>query len=301
MKYAPLAAEHDFAEHGKLAQDLAFALDHPVAACTKEYGSPIKERMAIFDAFCALCEKHGIGLPPLEESIREHGMLERKKEMPTENAAFLAKAQGQLASLPPELQEEFTRLTHALEVIAAIESYSGVSSENIRALLNDVLVKKAGLEPIRPDYASVTLPQHPESVRIAAQAKLLIVDDTASEMLKSHLAASGIAQLEPAWLLHEVAGYGDFKDADEKRAEVERMAAAIREQDPRVVLMDQGLRRINGSDIVSLMTREQTSKILFVANTGGNADELLRAGCVGSGNYDKGRRPKALYDALQML
>ncbi|PIP65122.1 hypothetical protein COW95_03575 [Candidatus Peregrinibacteria bacterium CG22_combo_CG10-13_8_21_14_all_49_11] len=291
MIYKQFIQERDFSPHTKLAVDLAYALDHPVASDEKSYGIAEK-RAEIFNIFCALCVQSGIEVPRLDDMVRRDGLV-KHKDLSKEAAAFLAAAEAQLAHVPAEQRERLRELIIAYRVITQIESYSGASTKNITALINDVLVD----HPIRPDYSAVAIPSHPESVAPSASTRILIVDDSPPEILNSHLASSGIANTEFRWLLQNCAGYGDFKEGEE-RAEIENLSAAILAEEPNVVLMDQGLRRLNGSDVVRFMLQELSSKIRFVANTGGDSTELLSA-TGGYYNFDKGRKKQALYEALR--
>ena len=57
----------------------------------------------------------------------------------------------------------------------------------------------------------------------------------------------------------------------------------VRHLHPDIVLMDQGMRGINGSSLVPGV-RQALPSTVVIANTGGSADELHAAGAVGSAN-----------------
>ncbi|PIR53373.1 hypothetical protein COU76_01440 [Candidatus Peregrinibacteria bacterium CG10_big_fil_rev_8_21_14_0_10_49_10] len=292
MIYKQFIEERDFSTHAKLAEDLAYALDHPVANDKNSYGIAEK-RAEIFHLFCALCVRSGIAVPRLDELVRKDG-LEKRKDLSETAAAFLAAAAAKLETVPAEQRTQLQELMAAYRVIAQIESYSGASTKNIAALMNDILTD----DPIRPDYSTISIPSHPESIAPNEPTRILIVDDTATEILNSHLASSGIANTEFRWLLQDCKGFGDFASEAEKRTELEKLSKVILAEEPQVILMDQGLRRLKGSDVVLFLLQELSSKIRFVANTGGSPEELLSA-TGGYYNFEKGRKKQALYDALR--
>jgi len=86
-------------------------------------------------------------------------------------------------------------------------------------------------------------------------------------------------------------------EGEELTKELMSVAEQVLTLEPQVILMDQGLISIKGSDLVrTIRESSDGSNIIFVANTGGTTDKLYSAGCLT--NFDKGKDARNVIEEI---
>jgi len=267
---------------GVVMQDLARLLDDPAFAIDRNNSYemvPLREKA--YGQFCAACKALGIALPPLEKDIQDYYL---PKVETHENAA--SKDNLRLVSEIRDLTDnELCRaVALVLETFPATgaNSHDGISKKNLMAVVNRELVN-SGQEPFRflPE-----LRRPPEDLSFERELLVLIVDDKVEDIFRTALSLTGWPKLKVSWELQNSKLSWSPTD-EQKDQEVNRLVKAIVAGNPDIVLMDQGLRGIDGSSLVPGVLRALPSAVV-IANTGGSADELHAAGAVSSAN--KGRK-----------
>ena len=297
MKYADFVAENNFGEFQKAAADLANVLDHPLFQITeseKDWGfDPTKKREEAFNLLCALCVQAQIPAPPLELAMLKAICFNKTSESNTRRAEEVL---SQVLRRVSEPDHEAVALAKTLTLFSGIMSYGSIDQEKIMAAINQRLIE-AGLEPIRPDYGKINL-NFPINRRSPPQPiRALIVDDLIDAAMATLINLAGWPKLSFDFYHFNPSDRQSYRVNDERKTEmVNEVCAAIEQNAPDMVLMDEGLGQINGSDVVSAM-KDHCSSIVFVGNTDGNDNKLRAAGATET--CAKGSKWSVLEEAIK--
>lgn len=278
MSYANFVSEYDI--QSRLVLDLARLLDDPQFAINSKddkYGLA-DVRQDVFDKFCSACVGAGAPVPDLETALIDC-------HLPQDVSEKDARASTELAvALEDRVMIDTRGGTDVVRAIATIftkfpnlHSYGSVDGKSLVAMANRCLIE-LGLEPIRPKYEPLTIdcPSPPRSLRV------LIVDDDKGQILKTAASLAGWTGVEVSWI-HQVSNLGYGASEEEKERATVDLAKAIVDQACDIILMDQGMRDIEGDEVAKKVIAKN-ARLVCVANTGGSEDKLKRAGCVASAN-----------------
>ncbi|MEK7616240.1 MAG: hypothetical protein AAB420_03490 [Patescibacteria group bacterium] len=287
------------------AAHLAYFLDHDLFRIVDGEGKLLKEqhhgdtREKAFTMFCTVLAKSDVPVPPLEPTLWQRNLpriydekqRERERTLAAELRSELLDA---LDGRDEKEAQEILTIANTFVLLADRGAFDRIERPQIIAVLNDKLTG-LGLDPIRPKYAELELKKPISSKELARELSVLIVDDDLREMLRSALALVGIPNINFQFFHQYTEHAYPGLEGEAKDAELARVADAIMAMSPDIILMDQGLRGINGSDLV-LVIKARGCKAVFVANTGGGGSELAKAGCLD--NFGKGENRMNFADAL---
>lgn len=263
----------------KLAIDLAKILDHPLFQITDEsknnYGSdPTAKRQVAFNQLCAICLKSGIELPKMEIKLLQS--ITGVSKIKTEHQAQAETLKTRVLELIGTEHEDIKSLATVLSVFPmCFDGYSSLNAEKIQAMINLKLME-AGLEPLRPDYVLGKFPTN----RTAPHKliRVLVVDDSIEAAMTTMINLSGWHNLDVDLFHFNPSERSQYSVSAEKKQElINGVCMEIETRQPNVVLMDQGMNPIEGSDIVREM-KKRDSTIIFVGNTDGGDEKLISAG-----------------------
>lgn len=283
---------------GAMAQDLARLLDEPLFAINPSNAfSMVSVREAAYGQFCAACQAVSVPLPPLDPIVLEYHLPKHDACEEPQIRASLKLAQ-ELRQRTDGSSDNNHVLCYAvalmLETFPSTGGFRGIERKGLVAVANRALLN-LGQEPIR-DIPELELP--PDDVAPERPVTVLIVDDTPQEIFSTALELVGWPNIAVDWIL-QGNGIGFSISEKEREQELDRLTQEILAKQPDVVLMDQGMKGVEGSDIVPLI-RQKLPNVVVIANTGGSADELMAVGAVGSAN--KGRTmQRAWREARQYL
>jgi len=291
-----------FGSKAKLAADLAALLDGGLLdlSQTRERRAALaSERLKLLERFRTLCLAAGV-TPPAFETETFQALIPEPDEKLREQAKELASKLFWQHSFPRDSKDEAVRnllaLGRAVELLPCLLSEFGGSRQALLASI-DLLRLSLGQEPLgllnagdSSDGDSGT--RLPEPAR---ELKVLIVDDCVNDIVKTFSALAGGPGLDIGCLFVQI-GWND-----DRQTALQKTAAAVLAEKPDIVLMDQGMPPINGSDLVRAVDEMMTEqdRIVFVANTGGSPDELNSAGAIGS--CRKGDDLSPMRQAIRML
>jgi hypothetical protein len=286
-----------FTPNLKLAQDLAALLDGPVLTLPEDRSDCArlaKLRQEVFERFSALCRLALLPIPPLEPETVEAQLPRESPERREEAEALAAKAQSRLIGADGDepLTDECRTLAKALRLMPGLlADFGGISRTGLTALINSRLMR-LGLEPLRPDHAELAVETAADEEAPSQPLTVLVVDDEPEMIVRTILRLAGWPGLSLHALL--IKGSWDQKPADT----IGFAASAIVSVEPAVVLMDQGLGRVNGSAVIEEALRLCPElNTVFVGNTGGSPEELNAVGAIG--NCNKGRDLSPVRRALR--
>jgi CheY-like chemotaxis protein len=289
----------------KVAQDVAAILDSDVTQMKEvKHGweGPLEERLKTFDSLCAIFVRANLDPPPMEEALWRASLPKSHDEDHYTKAKASAtkirnRVYDSLKSQKCRVSKKARALVETLMLFPECEGYRGINKANILAMLNHLFVDELGLEPYRPDYSTMNVPEPLHITGPSRSVKLVVVDDSVKEIVSSALALVGIPNLQVDFFHYKGEFWNKLK-SEELDDKLKETAKAVLEVKPDIVLMDQGLGNIEGHSLVAAIREEHFdgNEPIFVANTGGDASELLDVGCLA--NFDKGRRPKAILRAI---
>lgn len=284
----------------KLIADLAAMLDNALFAATDKMESrEAKERQDLFDDFCALCVREGVPLPEVEvETTRAQcPKIDAKDIERHEKLAgnFSRETRERLRGNSSVKARGLRAIADALGLLPAMSGeYSGMNTRQIVSLVNAELIE-LGVEPVRPNYEEREVRACGESAA-SKELRVLIVDDGATEIFRTMRALAGWENIRVVALLQECEHSWNPKPEEIER-ELNRMAKLVLEAAPHIVLMDEGLRMIEGHNLIGRIRELAVDSPVFVANTGGSEDSLRRAGALP--NCNKGESLRGVAQAVQ--
>lgn len=302
MKYLEMLAD----TASKLMFDLASLLDNVLFQLDGIKDGYQGTEMAalreeVFHDFCSLCAPAGISVPAMEETliaVQAPSADEKTRESHAVRVKnFIEPVLGKVGRKNSVKAKMVRALAESFANLPSLSSqYPGhVSGKQLECVINQMLIE-LGLEPVRPDYQSrnvKTVNGQPRS-----EKKVVIVDDDRKEMLKTARALAGWEGLKVSFYHYEPSGDRWSMTPENKQAELSRVAQAVMEMTPDIILMDQGLGPIEGDDLVRKICETcPNSSPVFVANTGGSDDKLRSAGALE--NCDKGRRIDSVIRAVR--
>ena len=263
---------------GSLIQAMAGLMDNPTFAIDRNNAyEMVPLRETAYERFCAACQMLGIPLPPLEQDVLNYYLPKQEKH----NEDLIERN----LKLAQEIRERTDNvlcraMALMLETFPAVGSRSsdGVGRKNLLAVVNQELIN-LGQEPFR-FLPGLCLP--PESLGFNRELTVLVVDDKAEDIFRTALSLAGWPNIKLIWE-HQTTKMPWEPSDEQKEQEVNRMVAAIVAHQPDIVLMDQGMRGIDGASLVPGV-RQALPSAVVIANTGGSTDELHAAGAVGSAN-----------------
>lgn len=285
----------------KLAADLASLLDNEHLQAGVDCYGLLQLRTETFNRFCALFVHAGLQPPPMEEALWRVSLpkpddSDSAKAAKTHALQIKQSGLSRLSGKKGPAASRAQALLAVLEMFPSMDEFGNhISQANLLAALNRLLVDELKLPPLRPDYSAMPCPKPCGINPPKTPVKVLIVDDSRVELFKSALAMAGIERLEIG--LYRYLGKDSWKklSGDEKENCLQRTATALLALNPELVLMDQGLGDIDGSDLVQFMFQRKRpdERLFFVANTGGEPEPLISAGCWGNFNKGQDLRPLA--------
>jgi len=306
INYAEYIEACEFGEYKKGAQDIATFLDKSEMKVVGEKGYSLKSkaeaRKKVFDIFCTLCVKAGVAVPDLEpelylsfiaEADEKEQEVQNKKNLELEN--FINSQLEQCNDV-----DSRTQIQTVIDFIKIFSnnlngnSYGGVTMKEVVALLNKKMVS-AGLNPVRPDYSKIEIKLGLQEKGPEKAKSLLIVDDDFNEVINTYIRVAGWPNVTINYYLHE----RSFNDKSSKEEKLSKISKGILDCTPDIVLMDQGLDNdFTGSELIKIMKGvEKSNMVKFVANTGGEDNELRAAGAYS--NFEKGRRIEGLREVFK--
>lgn len=289
----------------KVISDLAILLDHEHFQIKESASShDVRPRLNVFNDFCAICVRCDVELPELEKGFFMAHIREKTDKEKIARAASIRKSVK--ARLKGQRGKD-ARTTRALaEVLCAFSHrgpYGGADEPDMIAMIN-FLLAESGLDPIRPDYGDRKVESSKDEKAPDKELSILIIDDDSKEIVKTAHALTGWPSVTVSFLLQKCQKEGwNTLTGEEKENEFKVLAEKVFGLRPDVILMDQGLSRIEGSDLIpairSFFEGKEKKAPNFVANTGGSGRELIEAGAYE--NFEKGMKPKGLRQALNVL
>ncbi len=292
--------------HEKAASDIAKLLDSDLLSIDLSgdvnYEVPriVNARKNIFTIFCALCLDSKVDVPEYENIFLEFYSKDYEEQGEKEKEKVLAIGEKIIGAIK-ETKEEVAslRLMFLAEIFCSFPSLAGRFSqfgiENLLAIANKELIS-IGLQPIRPDYSKVELPNFNGKKPAPEGTKILIVDDSIPEIVRT--AESLIGWQGISVDAYHYVSSSDWIDEHERPAEVNRVVKDILNLEPDIVLMDEGLGSINGSQLVPEIIKSKDD-IIVVANTAGPADKLHASGALD--NAAKGSDLSGVKKAIDRL
>lgn len=276
-----------------VAEDMVTLLEHPctqVPVKGRGRSAVARVRIKLLEEFDTLCGMMRLPLVPhdpelfriaLSDSLPDAAQVEFQRVM-----AHLA---GQNVALDLHTPAAFAR---TLACVPQLVMPWAASRVDFLLGLNLALLT-AGLEPLRPDPETAKLNQGTGERHPARPVRVLIVDDHLDEIVKTWSALRGWHGLQLDALLVE--------DDPSETAEIQAECIASRILDRRadIILMDQGLPRTSGSEMIQRIRRMWLAEIIFVGNTGGSSERLDEVGALS--NCCKGERLEGLRRGLSMI
>ncbi len=293
----------------KMALDLAAILDSAAAQVTEDasrgWEGPREQRLRTFNLLCAICVKANIAPPNLEEGLWRGALPRTYNKDRFEQARKVARetrlrVRKHLKGQTRPAANMARALMETINLFPDCDGFTGINKENIMAMLNRLLVDELSLAPFRPDYSAMTIPDVLHADGSARPATVVIVDDDPNELLKSALTLIGIPNLAVKFVHYKSASAWNKPQGQELQNKLLEVARSVLELTPDVIVMDQGLGDIEGSDLVTTIKNQNPEhRPIFVANTGGDPNKLLNAGCLD--NFEKGRAPKSIRQAISAV
>lgn len=286
----------------KAVMDFANILDKPMflAKGFVEAASLLEE---VFHDLCALCVSVGVTPPAMDmELVRAQAMSVEKIGGAKVVAEHKAKATMWQAHIKRALKGKFDKegerkirtIVSAVALLPELsQRYGGVSAKQVECKIN-LMLDGIGAEPIRPDYKARTVRTASELRGPSKMITALIVDDSVEEIIKTARALAGWENIQVEFFHYDSDQW--LMSPSQKEAELTRVAKEIAACNPQIVLMDHGLRNIEGSDLVSIIKSVSGVSPVFVANTGGDAVKLRAAGCLA--NCNKGSDLSGVKEAV---
>jgi CheY-like chemotaxis protein len=277
----------------KLAYDLAKILENPIFQTDAdkkndyEMDQIVEAREAVFHDFCTACTTAGVEVPELEPIFYQAYLPKRKKE----DEKNIAEAESMSRYVGEQFQKVDVRgetettgtieaMIKILQLFPGCGDWNGIKRKNIMAVINSRLVR-LGCLPIRPDYGNRAI-DYTTYLPAGKLLKVLIVDDDVRELLNTARAFIGWGNIEIEFLRYQAE---DRKV--NRKLETQKVAQEIIDRKPDIVLMDQGLAILNGSQVIVEFKSITQDWPVFIANTGGGPEELNAVGAIG--NCVKGR------------
>lgn len=287
---AQLFAAKDFL---KLARDMAKILNSPVFQVSSdvkedyEIKQIVEAREPLFHDFCAACHKAGVLVPELEPIFYEAYLpKQNKKETEASKEAYEIGVYVEHQLLPKipfsrDMASVIGAMVEVLKIFPDCGGWHGIEKKSILAVINNGLVE-LGCLPIRPDYEKREIDFTPNAPA-GKLVKILIVDDEIGMLINTARPLLGWENVEVEFL-----HYHSGSRNSNKKTEKQKVAQAIIDQKPDIVLMDQGLGGLNGHEVIIEFKSMVHERPIFIANTGGSPEDLNGVGAIG--NCDKGRK-----------
>ncbi|MBI4139153.1 response regulator transcription factor [Candidatus Uhrbacteria bacterium] len=279
----------------KVATDIAALIEHPRLLQQQDEGERQRRaqaRLELFEAICALAVQNGVPLPPLDPDLVADARPSRRIE---------DESQQQADAIIRHVREQLSGDAGQLSVLCLVETLSMMPQilrgfvslrDAFMANLNHALLQ-AELLPFRRDHTAMKILHAAHENGPTSASRVLIVDDSSEEIVRTWRAMCGWPNL----ILDTLFVEDDTQDTRRSSS----IASAVLKLEPALVLMDQGLpNTAKGSDVIrEIRLLHPETSIVFVANTGGEPDELNDVGAIG--NACKGRHLESIRRGIRML
>lgn len=253
----------------------------------------VEAREEIFIILCDICVRCGVALPPIEADVVRFWLKVRTQAEHVNRArAIRSEVVGRLVGNRSKSAGDARMFSSMIASFPSVlENFSCIDGRMLTAAINDRLLS-LGLEPIRPALTGKRVERLPVSEAGPATLKsVLIVDDEESALLRTARALIGWPNMAIGFFLQN-------QNDSEERTDNPLLTTAqdILRLTPDLILMDQGLAGIRGSDLIRHIVELTVVPPVFIANTGGDDTELRRAGALT--NCDKGRVANGIRQAI---
>jgi hypothetical protein len=295
--------EKVFAEKLKVASDLAKILDNPLFKINlkgdeRPDEDVLEGREIVFGIFSNFCKSCDGKIPPYEKNFYKFFLPKKEEAGEKELEKVMALRNDIKSRLKGVKKYPATIIRSIADLMVMFSSEREITKKNMMAMINDAL-DKFGMDLIKKDFADYSMNFPIGRSGPKELTKVVIFDDCKEELMNTARRLAGWPNVDFV-CLHYKGKYFSDSDTKNKEEELKKAAKSILKNSPKIVLMDQGLFSIEGSDVVRKIKEiNLTSGIVFVANTGGSSDELNKAGAIG--NLEKGRNLGSLERAIYML
>jgi len=181
----------------KLVTDTATILDHQLFQDdpnADNYGRKqiARYRKNIFNNFCAICDKCNVSVPPLEPVFYEPYLPTEKQD--EKHVKTVSNAKKHISSELRGNRSKSAKLCRTLSTTLSFFpdccGYTNIDAEDMIAVINFHLIQ-SGCEPIRPDYTKRKINFSNSFEGPIKKVKVLIVDDSKEEMIKTAYSLAG--------------------------------------------------------------------------------------------------------------
>ena len=275
---------------GEIASDylrMALGPSFDLDSCKKAEQRPklAQAKLELFEDFRAICKMNGIEPPAPPQDLLEAAM----PQLTAEDRAII---ESRSSAFMDQIGSGGGAVDDCLVIKRFVELCPWFVSQTdrvlVQAFLNLQLIQ-GGRDPLAPH--SFRPGRGSLAERPARPINVLIVDDYINEIMSTFRAIAGWPEMtiDAQWVQTDY----DTDQATILTGEAQKVVAAK----PDIVLMDQGIGRINGPDLIGAIRKEDPeTKIVFVGNTGGEPEKLNAAGAIG--NLEKGRNTHPLTVAI---
>jgi len=291
----------------KTASDIASLLDDPI------FGYPTGEKIdnwtiqhvaetreGMFHILSSAFASASVPLPPLEPQFYESVLAEKAGDEEIAETERISKHVSVQTGKGKETLGTALCDTLCLALRAfpkCCNRFSGITKRQLVAKLNQQLLAD-GREPVRPDYASLKKNGVGSMPVPARNVNLVIVDDSTEDAAKTLKALVGWKNITLIPYHHARPEYSGEKLAKEVR--MKAVAERVLALNPDVIVMDQGLDNdFKGSELISVIRALAPRSPVFIANTGGEDEELRNAGAFP--NCNKGEKLGPVAQAIESL
>ncbi|MFC1645262.1 hypothetical protein ACFL08_04515 [Patescibacteria group bacterium] len=293
----------------KQAKDIAVILDDELTQVKPDskgrYGFSfvLSSRLEAFNLLCAIFVQAEIDPPPMEEGLWKSSLPAK----PSEKQVQLSKARSKFIfdQFADQMKngaaaDKVSKLRSCLDFLPGYWESGSISLDGVLALISEVLVDDLGVEPLRPDYSKISVPDPIHPTGPSKPTKILIVDDSIEEIIRTIKALAGIPNFEiDFFLLEEGDLWAKFSDS-ELTVAMQRSLDEVEKRTPDVVFMDQAMGQIKGHELVSFIKgKKGEDSPIFVGNTGGMPKELDSVGCLS--NFAKGHNKGTIRQVMDRL
>jgi len=288
-----------FGANAKLAADLAAMLDGDLLDLTRNRNEEIHVmalgRLKLMASFRSLCLAAGVS-PPRFEEWPLLALISEPTEIALRDAdEARARIRREVEGLPEsEAVSGLLSLERTIGLLPSLVTEHGASRPMLLARI-DLLLLRLGKEPLGLLAGGAEGSPRSRLPEPARTLKVLIVDDRIDDIIKTFSALAGSPGLEIGCLRVQLEWGAD------RQAALQQTAAAVLAEKPDIVLMDQGMSPISGSDLIRAIGEMETGsdRVVFVGNTGGSPEVLNEAGAIG--NCRKGEDISPVRQAIRML
>ena len=226
MKYGKRVRkfENNFSQKGllKVAKDLASVLDNKALAI--EDSQSAEEWEKTFSAFCAVCVKSNVTVPPLDPMIYRVHLPKKDRDAKKKIDQDMELGKQIFRKVAGNRKKEALlcrSFVNTLMFFSGESEWNDIKRARIRAAINSNLVK-LGIEPIRPDYATMDVRFPVNAIAPDNPITVLIFDDNRGEILNTVRRLAGWPNINFQVYLYSNSSWR--LSEKEKEAEAKKMA-----------------------------------------------------------------------------